>query len=457
MKEIYKYNDIFKEEVYSVKKNGYTFKFINKPGNKIGVVFNVFSGAVQELRQTENGVIKYSAGIAHFIEHLKITSFKDLLNQGYINGYVQNGGTTLSMTNFTMNANIDTFYNETMDVFFRMCLGFDFTIEDINREKNVILNEMNQIHANSKKNKATYSKIVDSATNLEIDRQIIGYPDTISKIDENEIREFYRHNYVKENSHFCVIGNFDNVEKVTKFLDKFAKIDESVAQVSSQLIESNSNFVQSAINKVNFKNIEVHEGSNEGFGVTIFLGINSNIDIFNTSVVEKMKWFEFTNYFVLPVIMFQNQIANEQSKINTLFMEKFGISLFNECTFINRQLGYASFIEINLSEKFMDLNIYKVKDYILDLFTNIDLYFDQNIINEVNYLNQFNKFKVTSTSFADAFTKVSFNLSNYANNPVIFDEFNENILKLTKEDLVNTFEKIEYENYTIYYRIKEEL
>lgn len=156
---------------------------------------------------------KENNGISHFIEHMvfkgsKNRSAKDIAEEIDNIGGQLNGFTGKESTCFYVKV-YNSYTEKAVDVLFDMVFNPLFKSEDIEKEKNVVLEEINM------NNDSPEDVAYDMLANLTwkgnpLSYPVLGYEDTVKSFDRDMIVKFYRDNYIKDNIVISIAGNFDD-------------------------------------------------------------------------------------------------------------------------------------------------------------------------------------------------------------------------------------------------------
>jgi len=156
---------------------------------------------------------KENNGISHFIEHMvfkgsKNRSAKDIAEEIDNIGGQLNGFTGKESTCFYVKV-YNSYIEKAVDVLFDMVFNPLFKSEDIEKEKNVVLEEINM------NNDSPEDVAYDMLANLTwkgnpLSYPVLGYEDTVKSFDRDTIVKFYRENYFKDNIVISIAGNFDD-------------------------------------------------------------------------------------------------------------------------------------------------------------------------------------------------------------------------------------------------------
>jgi len=159
------------------------------------------------------------AGISHFIEHLMFKgtrkrTARDIAEALDAVGGQLNAFTTKEYTCYYARV-MDEYFDLSLDVLADMVLGSRFASEDIDRERNVIVEEI-------KMYEDTPDELVHDVFASAIwqghalGRPIIGETPIIESIDQSRILSFYQTNYSPANLIVAIAGNIKHQEVVEK-------------------------------------------------------------------------------------------------------------------------------------------------------------------------------------------------------------------------------------------------
>lgn len=195
-------------------------------------------------------------GVSHFIEHLlfkgtKNRSAKDISEEidnqgGIINAYtgVEKTVYYIQMTSNTLEKGIEILND--------MLLNSTFTDENIEKERNVIIEEIRMYEDIPEE--VVHEENVKFAIIGRQGRSIAGTPETLKKIERKEIIRYFEDTYKPENIIVSVAGNVD-IEEVIENLEKgLGKLqDKSLKREYNGNIE-----IKSGINKIKRDTNQVH-------------------------------------------------------------------------------------------------------------------------------------------------------------------------------------------------------
>lgn len=238
-KTLVKYPFLTKDvEVYKLQ-NGHTIVLAHKEGGLVNVSSWIKTGSVNETDSNN--------GISHFLEHLMFKGtnkhpageFDRILEA---KGAIVNAATwkdyTFYYVTLPKGKNNRDFY-EAIELHADMILdpvipehemGLPFDINDSNiqekRERHVVIEEIRM------RKDQPWTKVYNACnagmyTNHPYKRDVIGTPEIISQVSQQEIMEYYRSFYSPENVTTIIVGEFDTetvLNKVTReFQDKWGE------------------------------------------------------------------------------------------------------------------------------------------------------------------------------------------------------------------------------------------
>lgn len=160
------------------------------------------------------------SGISHFIEHMLFKrtakrSAQDIAEEIDAIGGKINAHTSKEYTNYYAVV-LDTHIDLSIDILSDMYLNSVFDKEELNTERNVILEEINMYEDTPDEN--IHDLAMQNIWNKHpLGRPIIGQTESINKINREKIIDFYKTNYTPENTIIAVAGNIKAAE-ITKLV-----------------------------------------------------------------------------------------------------------------------------------------------------------------------------------------------------------------------------------------------
>ncbi|HRZ85853.1 MAG TPA: pitrilysin family protein [Candidatus Paceibacterota bacterium] len=213
-----------------ILKNGMTVIFKQRKNKVISVAFAVRFGAANEKAEHK--------GIAHFIEHMlyKGTPTRDskqISTQIEKNGGELNGFTSEQITAFWCkmpSKHLDV----ALEVLSDMVKNPLFDEEELNKERQVIFEEMKMYHDNPQR--YVLERIKSMLYTGDFSIPIIGTIDSMNSNSQERLKEFFKRVYVPENMILCVVGD-TNFDKLCKFAEKnFESAKKSFSKPEVSLI-----------------------------------------------------------------------------------------------------------------------------------------------------------------------------------------------------------------------------
>lgn len=195
-----------------VLKNGMTVILEKRNLPVVSVAFAVRYGGVNERT--------YERGIAHFIEHLlykgtKNRTHKEISESIEKNGGIMNGFTDETITAFWCKMPSDKLHIA-LDVIGDMMRNPLFDEKELNKERNVILEEMKLHH--DVPMSYVFDKIQQFLYREPLGTSLIGTTHTLNSINRKKIIEKFKSIYQSKNMILCVVGDaeFDKIVKFAK-------------------------------------------------------------------------------------------------------------------------------------------------------------------------------------------------------------------------------------------------
>jgi len=193
-------------------KNGMTVLFEKRDLPVVSFsISNRFGAAFEESK------IK---GIAHVIEHLLFTGTESRTNEEISREIEKKGGvlnafTSHEVTSYWFKLPSEHLFSG-MDIIIDMLKNPRFDKEKFEKEKKVILEEINMYHDNPMMH--IYELIEKNLYDKPFGELIIGNKKSVSELDRDFVAEFYKKVYSPENYIVTIVGNAD-FEKVCEYLE----------------------------------------------------------------------------------------------------------------------------------------------------------------------------------------------------------------------------------------------
>lgn len=185
--------------------NGFKLISVFRPSNLISINFCIKIGTIFENKKNK--------GISHFVEHMLFKGTEKYTNEEINFLFESLGGnynayTDLSSTVVTLTALTEEFEN-CISILREIILNSVFPKEEFEKEREVILNEIRTV--NDDIEDLSYLKLMEKAfTKPSLKYDILGLKENIKNFKQNEVLEFYKKNYVPNNSHIVVVSNLNH-------------------------------------------------------------------------------------------------------------------------------------------------------------------------------------------------------------------------------------------------------
>jgi len=176
-------------------------------------------------------------GISHFIEHMlfkgtKNRSAKEIANCIDKVGGQLNAFTSKESTCFYAKV-LDTHFDIALDVLADMFFNSNFSPEEIEKEKGVIIEEIN-MYEDSPEDLVhdLFNQAVWSGNPLGM--SILGTEKSLKNLNRDSIVEYFKKNYIPQNTVISVAGNIkhkDAVERIRAYFEKAEKKESNSANI----------------------------------------------------------------------------------------------------------------------------------------------------------------------------------------------------------------------------------
>lgn len=198
---------------------------------------------------------KNELGISHFLEHML---FKGTKNRNSIEivkeleeiGASINAATNKNMTYYKVRS-LTSNQEKTFDILFDMYTNSIFPIEEFNKEKKVILEEVNMYDDDPISRLYKYSN--NTAINGSYKHEIIGGYKEVESIEYENLVKYYKERYTKENTKIFISGNF-SMDVLEKKIDEYFK---ELKNESKKIIKEKFSFNE-GLYKFNEENLQVN-------------------------------------------------------------------------------------------------------------------------------------------------------------------------------------------------------
>lgn len=180
-----------------------------------------------------------NSGISHFIEHMMFKGTSDRTAKQIAEAIEDVGGqinafTGREATCFYIKA-LDTYLELSLDILSDMLFNSNFSEEEIEKEKGVIIEEIN-MSEDSPEDVLTdlHAKAIWGDDSISF--PILGTMDTVKSFTRKMITDYIDSYYIPENSVISISGKFDmeNIEKlVEKYFGKWDSVNKNITRYSS--------------------------------------------------------------------------------------------------------------------------------------------------------------------------------------------------------------------------------
>ena len=168
-------------------------------------------------------------GISHFLEHMlfkgtkKRTAFEiaDAMDEigGQFNAFTSQESTCYSTRT------LDTHFDTALDVLTDMFFNSNFDVEDINKERNVILEEINMME-DSPDNLVVQLLQEQIFQKKSLGLSILGTAESIARFERKDFIDFMQEKYRPDNTVIAVAGNIDEQTVLEKLDTAFVAFDK---------------------------------------------------------------------------------------------------------------------------------------------------------------------------------------------------------------------------------------
>ncbi|MDR1150730.1 MAG: insulinase family protein [Clostridiales bacterium] len=174
---------------------------------------------------------KKTNGLSHFIEHMVFKGTNDLNSKNIADridllGGQANAFTTKDLTCFYIRI-LDTDFDSALELLSHIVLKSNFPDEEIEREKHVIIEEINMYEDSPEElvfEMINKNVLIDTSLGLPI----LGDANKIKNYKQKNLKDYYNKNYIASNFIITASGNFKSIEivdKINNFFGDLKKID----------------------------------------------------------------------------------------------------------------------------------------------------------------------------------------------------------------------------------------
>lgn len=186
----------------------------------------------------------YNNGISHLIEHMlfkgtNIRNAKDIVREIEEVGGQINAFTGKEATCFYIKV-LDTHFELSLDVLSDMLFNSKFTDSDLEKEKAVVLEEINMNEDNPEDLLSDLQCIAAWGAD-PISMPILGTEETVKNITREHIINYVNQYYIPENSVISICGNVSEIEVenlINKYFASWSSHNKKITQYSSPIIKN---------------------------------------------------------------------------------------------------------------------------------------------------------------------------------------------------------------------------
>ncbi len=196
----------------------------------VGLFFKV--GSVREN--------EINSGISHFVEHMMFKGTANRTAKQIAEDIDKTGGQINAFTSKEMTCyyikTLSESIEPSMDVLFDMMMNSKYDEEELDRERQVIFEEMKMIEDDP--DDLAHELIVEAIfKDSALGKSIIGTPDSLANIDRKRMIDYIANEYVRENIVISIAGNFDE-ERILAYIDgKLDALKESKSDLEETYVE----------------------------------------------------------------------------------------------------------------------------------------------------------------------------------------------------------------------------
>jgi len=173
----------------------------------------------------------YTNGISHFVEHMlfkgtKNRNAKQISEEIDMVGGNINAYTSKEITAYYINI-LSEHIEKAIDILSDMYMNSYFPEEEIEKEKNVIVEEI-RMYEDIPEDKVhdLNTEYVLKGTNFE--RSILGTEESIKKITKQELEIYWQERYAADNTVISIVGDFNKEEIIEKLEKTFKNFDRNM-------------------------------------------------------------------------------------------------------------------------------------------------------------------------------------------------------------------------------------
>lgn len=190
----------------------------------------------------------HEQGISHYIEHMMFKgtesrSAKEISEIIDYNGGNMNAYTSRDTTCYYVKM-LSTKLPVAVDIFSDMFLNSTFTEENLEKERNVILEEIKMYEDIPEE--TIHDENISFVLKNEYGNNVLGTEETLKNIDKKVFMNYFKNKYCPENIGISIAGNFDFDEVTSLMEGSFGKLENTPArkEIASDFVISTGENIQ---------------------------------------------------------------------------------------------------------------------------------------------------------------------------------------------------------------------
>ena len=232
-----KYYPAVKERVYRTRlSNGLTVSLLpKKEFNEVYGSVTVRFGSIDTLvKNVDNVVKRYPAGIAHFLEHklFEREDSSDIMGAFTLLGADSNAFTSFTKTNYLFSAT--DYLLENLDLLEELVTTAYFTEDSILREQDIIQQER-EMYQDDSDSCLFFLTLANLYPGTPLATDIVGSEESIFQINTDNLQENFTRFYKPVNMSLFLVGNFD-VEQIKDYFQRKTIQDASFEEITREKI-----------------------------------------------------------------------------------------------------------------------------------------------------------------------------------------------------------------------------
>ncbi len=409
------YNNFYKETYYYHKfKNGLRFYFLYKPefsSSSMAMAINFGSLALKQ--SLGNKIYKHPAGIAHFMEHLMFNhEGLNVADKLSALGASPNAFTSRSETIYFQSLN-STNYKEALALLIDYTSSFEIDEKMVNKEKDIILEELNMTLLNPF-SKLYYNSFKTLSDKHPIREEILGSSESIKAMNPEILKECFKLNYQAKNKALVIAGNYDVNELFEFVREKIEGLNDEYDELPKTIFPKEKEKIKESFLELN------HPINNPMYAYSF------RVDTDKENYLDLCK-LELCFDFLLDLIFsrinkdYDNWLLNNQISY-----------LFNYGSFVSPRIIQVIFI--NEGE-----NHNEFVDFIDEKISNFKF-------NDADFELIKKKYIQTMFNYFDNIEDYCLNFARYIIHDINYFELKELVDKISKEDIINVLKLLNKDN-----------